>query len=131
MAKQLINELQSLVSKLGAERLAHIKAVEEIDQTFRKLGISSDARKQGRSAVKKAVSRKGPRRQYKTTAAELVLGSVKKAGAKGATGAQLKNAWQAEKRLGSVYNTIGALVKERKIKRLKAKSGRGSCYTLA
>jgi hypothetical protein len=65
------------------------------------------------------------------TATELVLATIKKAGAKGATGAQITKAWKAAKRPGDAYNTLGTLVKEKKIKRTKNEGWAGSVYRVA
>jgi len=134
MTKKLIGELQSLVTKLQVERQAHIKAVGEIDETFQALGIAAATKKSGRRTGlgKKTViaKKKRKRRAYKTTASELILATIKKAGAKGAAGAQLTKAWKGAGRPGDAYNTLSALLKARKIQSRPAKSGRGSIYTL-
>lgn len=135
MAKQLINELQSLVSKLQAERQSHLDAVAAIDATFQALGISVETQKRGRrsgSGKKAKVATKSiKRRKFKKTANELVLEIIRKAGAKGATGAQITKAWQAAGRPSDAYNTLSVLLKAKKIKRQQSEGKRGSTYTAA
>ena len=136
VTKKLIDELQSLVKKLQIERQAHIDAISAIDETFQALGITAETKKRGRRTgpgKKKIVARKKIKRQkYKTTAGELVLAVIKKAGSKGATGAQLAQAWKGAGRPGDAYNTLSALLKAKKIQSRQASKGRrGSVYTPA
>jgi len=133
MTKKLINELQSLVSRLQTERQAHIDAVAAIDTTFQALGISAEPKKRGRrpgpGKKAKIAKRQTKRRKFRTTANELILATIKKAGAKGATGAQITRAWTVGGRPGDAYNTLSVLLKANKIKRQKIKGARGSVYT--
>ena len=135
MAKKLINELQSLVSKLQTERQAHLDAVAAIDATFQALGISAETKKRGRrpgpGKKAKIAKKKIKRRKFKTTANELILATIKKAGARGATGARITKAWKGAGRPGDAYNTLSVLTKEKKIARRKVRGGRGSVYTVA
>jgi hypothetical protein len=143
MSKTSIGQLEALVRRLQKERQTHVDAIAEIDAAFEQLGVTAPkkkrrGRKPGRPkkkaaaprAKKRATKKKAKRRTFKMTANELVLATIKKAGAKGATGAQITKAWKAAKRPGDAYNTLGTLVKEKKIKRAKVKGGRGSRYTL-
>ena len=148
MSKTRLNELQALVVKLQADREAHVNAIAEIDATFKGLGMAAPkkkrrgrkpgrpkkkmvARKGKKRVAKKKVGERTKRRKFKTTANELVISTIRKAGAKGATGAQISKAWKVAKRPGDAYNTLGILVKEKKIKRQKMKGGKGSVYRLA
>lgn len=138
MSKTAINDLQTLIKKLQDQRQAHLDSIADIDQAFQSLGIKPpkrSGRRRGankapakKSAGKKKVAKKA-RRQFKTTANELVLAVIKNAGAKGATGAEISEAWRAAGRSGDAYNTLGELAKAQKIKRqaIKGKK-RGSLY---
>ncbi len=135
MSKKLIDDLQTTVARLQAERQSYVDAVAAIDGTFRALGITPSTKKTGRGAAAKkvaftAVKKRGKRRKFNMTASELIATTIKKAGAKGATGAQISKAWKAAGRPGDAYNTLTVLCKEKKIKRQKIKGGRGSMYTL-
>jgi CxxC motif-containing protein (DUF1111 family) len=144
MSKTSIGQLEALVRRLQKERQTHVDAIAEIDAAFEQLGVTVPARKRrgrkpGRTkkkasatrGKKRATKKKAKRRTFKMTANELVLATIKKAGAKGATGAQITKAWKTAKRPGDAYNTLGALVNEKKIKRAKVKGGRGSVYRIA
>ena len=135
MAKKLINELQSLVVKLQAERQAHVDAVAAIDATFQALGISAETKRRGRrpgpGKKAKIAKTRVKRRKFKTTANELILATIKKAGTKGAAGAQITKAWKAVGRPGNAYNALNLLLKAKKIKRQKIKGERGSVYRAA
>ncbi len=142
MSQTLLNEFQSLVSKLQSERQAHAAAITEIDAGFESLGITiakpkKSGRRQvrkrkGRKAVRQTKSRKtAKRKKYRMTANEFVLATIKKAGAKGASGASISKVWKAFGRPGDAYNTLGALTKAKKIKRSKSAKGQGSVYRVA
>jgi hypothetical protein len=123
---------------LNAERQGHLDAIAEIDAAFESLGLTpaKPKKRKGRrgrpkGSGKKKTAKKTKRRKFKTTANELVLATVKKAGKKGATGAEITKAWKAAKRPGDAYNTLGELTKSKKIKRQKVKGERGSRYFAA
>ena len=135
MSKTRINELQSLVARLQANREAHVAAIAEIDAAFESFGLPTMAggkkrkvtqKKKARGKVSKKTTK---RRKFRTTANDLVLGMIKRAGAKGATGAQIDKAWKTAKRPGDAYNTLSTLAKAKKIKRRKVKGARGSRYS--
>jgi len=137
MAKSTINELSALVEKLHQERTQHGTAIAEIDEAFARLGISVGPRmKRGRrpGRPKKRTAGAGKKRRkrgtFKTTANELVLSTIRTAGPKGATGAQLSKVWKAAGRPGDAYTTLTNLAKARAIKRHKQAGERGSRYTL-
>lgn len=142
MSKTAIAALESLVRKLNAERQKHLNAIAEIDAAFGDLGVTTAKPKKRRGRPgrpksakkkvgKKKTAKRTKRRKFKTTANELVLTTIRKAGAKGATGAQITKAWKAAKRPGDAYNTLGLLTKTKKIKRTKVEGERGSRYTAA
>jgi len=132
MSKTRIGELQSLVAKLQADRNAHLDAIAQIDVAFEAFGITMPKTKRGKGKKKAGTTNKTgkatKRKKFKTTANELVLATIKKAGAKGATGVQIGKAWKAAGRPGDAYNTLSSLVKEKKVKREKIKGSRGSVY---
>ncbi len=139
MSKTAINDLQALIRKLQAERQAHLDAIADIDEAFGSLGIKPPKRRGRRRGAKKATARKKAgrkkvakkvrrRKKFKMTANELVLGMIKKAGTKGAKGAQISKAWRAAGRPGDAYNTLGELTKAKKIKRMPLKGKQGSLY---
>ncbi len=135
MSKAAINDLQVLIRKLQGERQAHLDAIADIDEAFGSLGIEPPKRRGRRRGAKKTVAKKTVgkkvRRKFRTTATELVLGVIKKAGAKGATGAEISKAWRSAGRPGDAYNTLGELTKAKKIKRRPLKGKRGSLYVAA
>ncbi len=133
MSKTRIDELQSLIKRLQADRNVHVDAIAQIDAAFGELGITPPKTKKRGRGKKKAVAKKKTakatrRKKFKMTASALVLATIKKAGAKGATGGQIGKAWKAAGRPGDAYNTLGSLVKEKKIKRDKIKGSKGSVY---
>jgi hypothetical protein len=140
MATTTINQLSSLVATLYKERDQHVAAIAEIDEAFARLGLngrSHSKRSQRTAKPRTAAGRarragKGRRKRgtFKTTANELILSSIKKAGPKGATGAQLTEAWQADGRPGDAYNTLSILTRAKKIKRHRVSGERGSRYRI-
>ncbi len=141
MSKTAINDLQALIRKLQAERKAHLDAIADIDEAFGSMGIKPPKRRGRPRGAKKATARKKAgkkkarkkvrrRKKFKTTANELVLGVIMKAGAKGATGAAISKAWRAAGRPGDPYNTLGELSRAKKIKRRSLKGKRGSLYVV-
>lgn len=143
MSKGAINELHALVGRLQRGREIHVAAIGEIDAAFERLGVGAGkpvrrGRRPGRPkkaapAGKRPMASKGrKRRSFSMTANELVLSTIKTAGAKGATGTQIGTAWKKAGRPGTPYNTLGLLTKAKSVKRLKVVAGeRGSRYTLA
>ncbi len=137
MSKTRIDELQSLDKKLQADRNAHLDAITQIDAAFDALGIAvPKAKKRGRGskkavAVQRLAKKKTKRKKFRVTANELVLATIRKASAKGATGVQISKAWRAAGRPGDAYNALSTLAKEKKIKREKIKGAQGSVYRVA
>ncbi|MFH1417940.1 MAG: hypothetical protein ABII12_06610 [Planctomycetota bacterium] len=137
MSKTAINDLQALIRKLQDQRQAHLDAIADIDAAFGSLGIKPLKRRGRPRGVKKATAKKiskakkvRRRKKFKTTANELVLATIKKAGAEGATGAQISKAWRSAGRPGDAYNTLNELAKAKKIKRNPLKGQRGSMYVV-
>ena len=155
MAKETIAKLKSLVERLQKERQAHVNAVAEIDAGLEAMGIETQSaggrpvkragkRKPGRPKSKKASkstrakktkkSKKSKRRkrgQFAKSGLDSVVSFVKQQGKNGATGAQITKHWKTEGRAGNPYNTLGLLVRHRKLKRQNIKGERGSRYTAA
>ncbi len=133
MSKTAINDLQALIKKLQTEREAHVQAIADIDDAFKTLGLKVAKSKRGakKATAKKLGKKAGKRKRRKFTmnAADSVLTFVKTAGKKGATGGDIAKHWKAEGRGAGCYNTIGTLVKEKKLKRQALKGHkRGSLY---
>ncbi len=144
-----VKEIESAVRKAGyptsAESIYNpiMKAVAK--GGFKKVGRGVYAAKAGGAAVAKA-PRKGAkpakaakapkagkkpgrkRGKFGQNATEFALGVI---GAKGATSAELKRAWQSAGRGGKVDNVLSLLVKGGKLKREKQAGGKGSVYTVA
>jgi hypothetical protein len=75
-------------------------------------------------------SAKAPRKRktYAQTAEQFVLGLVQ---GKGATTAEINQAWKGAKRVGRADNTLNKMVKAGMLKRKKLAVGKGSTYTVA
>ncbi len=139
MTKQLVKELERVASQLQSERLAHEAAIAEIDAGLASLGIeaagprkrtrvNAGGKQSKKSTKRKKLKRSTKRKKYRMTASEFVIATIKKTGAKGATGSQLSKAWKSSGRPGDAYNTLGALTRAKQIKRSRAAKGRGSVY---
>jgi hypothetical protein len=61
----------------------------------------------------------------------MVMRLVQQAGANGISGAELDKQWKKQGRAGGVYNILGALGKDGKVKKKSVKGQRGSTYTAA
>jgi hypothetical protein len=157
--KKQINELASIVESLREEREALAGRLEEIDDTFKQLGIDVDAGSASRQPAsptrkKKAAKKKGPGRPRKKTTGtttkkttkkktagrrrrgtfprtgeESVLAFVKELGR--ATAGEVNKKWRAEGRGGSADNTLGRLVKRGDLVREDVPGQRGGIYKLA
>ena len=136
MSKTAINDLQVLIRKLQDQRKAHLDAIADIEAAFGSLGFKPPKRRGRPRGVKKATARKKAgktvrrRKKFKMTANELVLAVITKAGAKGATGAEISKAWRAAGKPNDAYNTLGELTRAGKIKRRPLKGKRGSLYVV-
>ncbi len=149
MGKSTINELESLVGRLQTERNAHLEEIARIDEAFERLGLETGSaarpspgrRGPGRprggtkSAGLKAKSaagrppKSGKRKKFRTTANDLIVDYVKKAGAKGVSSGDIKKRWAAAGRPGEPYNTLGELVRSKQIVKKNIKGQRGSRYS--
>ena len=69
------------------------------------------------------------RQKFSQTADELVLSMLK--AKPNLPTAEINAAWKRNGRGGTADNTLGKLVKERKLKRTPIRDGRGSSYSLA
>jgi hypothetical protein len=141
MAKMKFRRLLTLFGRLKQDRAMHLQALAEIDAVFGQAGMVAEPaqvyRSPGRptksfaaSTVKKS-GKQRKRRQFATTANEMILATIKKSGAKGATGAQLTSAWKAAGRPGDAYNSLSLLTKSKTIRRQNIPGERGSRYLLA
>ena len=145
MRNGTIGQLQTLIRKLSNERQQHLDALAKIEEVFSDLGISPPTgkrrgrppkssgavrRKPGRR-VKRGRPGRGKRNRYAVSGTQSILAFVKKAGAKGATGADIAGLWKKEGRAGSSYNIINAMLKKGMLKRKKLKGERGSAYRAA
>lgn len=81
------------------------------------------------SAGAAAPKRRGRRSRFGTTGNESVLAFVREHG--NPTSAELTAHWNSEGRGGKVENTLGPLVRAKKLKRSPNPNGRGSRYTIA
>jgi hypothetical protein len=141
MAKMKYRRLHTLISRMKQDRDMHLQALAEIDAVFGQAGMIAQPAQHNRSpgrpkktAAASSGKKPGKRRkrgQFATTANELILATIKKAGAKGATGAQLTSAWKAAGRPGDAYNSLSLMTKAKLIRRHKADGERGSRYLLA
>ena len=134
MARNALTELQTLIRKLHAERQAHLAAIQEIEDTFRNLGIDpgnggTGGKRRGRPPGRAGGRRK--RRKYATSGTQSILSFISKGNRNGASGAEIAKHWKSEHRAGSSYNIINMLLKAGKVKKKKLKGARGSLYMAA
>ena len=131
------------IAQLISKRAMYTKGLAEIDALFAKYGITvngsaSTSRPAGAIAAPRANaspttspakrSRRG-RRKFSQTADALVLSMVK--AKPNLPTAEINTAWKRNGRGGTADNTLGKLVKQRKLKRTPIRDGRGSSYSLA
>ena len=144
MAKQasVITQIQKLIAEIEQERQKHVDAVAEIDATLGSLGAAAApvkrTGKRGRpkgsknKVSKRVIKKKAPRRKrqtFKVTGEESILAFVTKA--KNPPNAkEINQYWTKEGRGGKADNTIGKLVKDKKIMRVQADGERGSRYKI-
>lgn len=138
MASSTVHELKQLIAKLQAERAEHHAAIEQIDEMFSQLGMSSPSsvgrgrpRGRGRKAVAPAASTGGKRRRRKRgsfpiSGEESVINFVKSKGSP--TTAEINAHWQREGRKGKADNTLTKLTKSGRLRRINEKGVRGSRY---
>lgn len=151
MRNGILDQLQELIRKLASERQQHLDAVARIEQAFDDLGIAPPAgKRRGRPRKAGGALRRRPgrrvnrgrpgrpgrpgrrtRKRYAVSGTQSILDFVKKAGTKGASGADIASLWKRQGRRGSSYNILNAMLKKGLIKRKKTKGERGSTYHAA
>ena len=93
-------------------------------------GRPKGSTKKASAAPKSRVGRPARKRsKFSMTANELIVGLVKKAGTKGVSSGDIKRRWAAAGRPGEPYNTLGELVRSKKIVKKNVKGQRGSRYS--
>jgi hypothetical protein len=116
-ARTLYSQVVKVLAKIGARKLAR--------------GVYGLRGKPGRKAAATAATKAiAPRKRktYAQTAEQFVLGLVQ---GKGATTAQINQAWKGAKRVGRADNTLNKMVKAGALRREKLAEGKGSTYTVA
>ncbi len=89
-------------------------------------GRPKTKKRTAKRAVRRGKGRTGKR--YSVPGPESIMKFARKAGAKGATGADIDKHWKSEGRAGSAYNLLGQLVSSKQLRRAKVKGERGSRY---
>ena len=125
------------ISQLITKRRTYSQGLAQIDAILAKYNIQigngstpASAQAHTRAATAKSptagpVRRRRGRGQFSQTADEFVLGLLKD---KQMITGDINAAWKRAGRGGAADNTLGKLVKERRIKRTPVKDGRGSNY---
>jgi hypothetical protein len=120
-AKTLYTPVMKVLPKVGAKKVGR--------------GVYRLRGKPGRKPAAKAAApaapaTKAPRKRkiYAQTAEQFVLGLVE---GKGATTAEINQAWKGAKRVGRADNTLNKMTKAGTLKREKLAEGKGSTYTVA
>lgn len=150
MSDALIRNLDRAIQTLIRRRQEQIDAIEAIEATFLRLGLTLAPSPNGRAhrprrgrppgsgtaapLKPRPAGRKGRRRKQGTfskTGPASILAFVKAAGNAGRTSAEIIAHLNAEGRAGSAYVALGNLVKAGKLKRMNLKGERGSRYTVA
>jgi hypothetical protein len=122
-ATSIYKPIMKVLSKVGAKRRAR--------GVYSLSAAGKVARKATRKAVAPAAAKAmapSKRRTYAQTAEQFVLGLVQ---GKGATTAEINQAWKGAKRVGRADNTLNKMVKAGLLKRKKLAEGKGSTYTVA
>ena len=120
------------ISQLVAKREGYAKGLADIDALFAKYGITLNGKPTPMAPVKAPVvatpqpAKRRTRGSFSQTADDLVL-SMLKVGKELST-AEINAKWRESGRGGTADNTLGKLVKEKKIKRTPKPEGRGSTY---
>ena len=130
-----IVSLDRLLADLMKQRQIHVDALAKIEGVFAKYGIKPGHAQPTAAPVVEAepaptgAKKSRKRRKFATTADQFVLSML--AGGKNPTTGEINTAWTEEGRIGKADNTLSLLVKNKKIKRMPVKEGRGSKYALA
>lgn len=150
MSKRSKQPSSTLINKLRNIRRSHVRALQEIDETFRRFGIEHllGGKKSGSTTTKKSPAKKtraaakttkagkatkkaGRRARRKTfaeTGDQMILRFVKERGS--ASTKEIRTRWTQEGRGGKAENNITALVKARKLVRTPIPGKLGSTYSL-
>jgi hypothetical protein len=120
-AKTLYTPVVKVLAKIGARKLAR-----GVYCLRGKPGPKAARKATAPAAAKAMIPRK--RKTYAQTAEQFVLGLVQ---GKGATTAEINQAWKGAKRVGRADNTLNKMVKAGLLKRKKLAEGKGSTYTVA
>jgi hypothetical protein len=126
-------QLTALVANLKTERQVCLDELAKIEKTLDSLGNLSGGKRPGRpkGSSNKATKQHRPRKKFKTSGLESILGLVKAGGAKGVTSKQITQHWKKEGRSGGCYGLLGQLVKGKKLKKSKIPDKKGSVYVVA
>jgi hypothetical protein len=126
-------QLADLIANLKTERQVCLEELANIDKTLDSLGNLSGGKRLGRpkGSSNKATKKNRPRKKFKTTGLESILGLVKAGGAKGVTSKQIVQHWNKEGRSGGCFGLLGQLVKGKKLKKSKIPGKKGSVYVVA
>lgn len=119
------------IETLRAERERHSQEIEKIDATLEQIKAALGMKIAGRTPMAAAPSKTGRSRRRRTFAVnglQSVLNFVKEN--KNATTATINANWKSEGRAGRADVTLGKLVAEKKLKRVKLKGERGSRYVV-
>lgn len=149
MPDPITQKLDAAIQTLLKQRQEQVKALEEIDATFRRLGFqapqngdSTSPHRRGHSTAPgkqsapkpttaKTSRRPKPRGSFKITGPETIIAFVKAAGKDGRTGSEIAAHWDAQGRGAGVYAILTQLVKAKKLKRQKLSGRQGSRFTVA
>jgi hypothetical protein len=121
------------ISQLISRRDEHARALSEIDALCAKYGIKLNGARPVSAAsnirgTARPAKRRRRRRRFEQTADEFVLSLLRTR--KNLVTSEINAAWKKSGRGNTADNTLGKLVKEKKVKRAPVKDGRGSAYTL-
>ena len=127
-------DLAKRINSLQVERKRLQGRLQEIDtilgQARQALGIGAGSQPDSTAMAEAPKAARGRRRRsFAVNGLQSVLSFVQKH--KGATTAEINANWAAEGRAGRADVTLGKLVAEKKLKRVKLKEGRGSRYQVA
>ena len=126
--------LERSLTKLIAERQTHIDALARIDALFGKFEIATIApapvavAAPAKPAKVVKLGRPRKRQQFAQTAEEFVLSLL---AGKSLVTSEINHAWILSGRRGNADNTLYILTKRNVLKRVPAKDGPGSSYSVA
>jgi hypothetical protein len=128
------------ISQLITKRRTYTEGLAQIDAILAKYNIqigsgstpaAAPARNRTTAAKSPAATRarRGRPSRFAQTGGEFVLSFIQSKN--NPVTADIAAAWNQSGRKGKVHNTLGKLVKEKRIKRTPVKDGRGSSYAVA